>query len=371
MRVLYASGGLASGHTKRGIGFYNKNLLPELERQCRLLGIELVDRGDPSEGGFDIVHYPYFDLFYNTLKPDGKAKTVVTVYDAIPLIYPDHYPPGVRGKINFIRQKKALAGVDAVTTISETSKKDIVNLLSYPAEKIHVVYCGLGNRLSDKPQTTRAIANIRRKYILPEKYVLYVGDINWNKNISILIQGCEIAQIPLVIVGKQAGELDSFDRKDGKQNRGPRDIIRSLAGKEHPQLAHLIQLRKLTANSKLVRILGYVSEEDHPLIFKGAGVYCQPSLYEGFGMPLLEAFEAQIPLVCAKTQALVEIADDAAIYVDPLSPEAIARSLTRVISDPGLKKRLVNAGKRRIGLYSWERSAKLTADVYNQIGAGD
>jgi hypothetical protein len=136
---------LHTGHAVRGMGFYTKNLIASIDASRQ---VDLVSYQEAN-----IVHYPYFDLFSNTLKVPNHKKIVVTVPDVIPLLYPKVYQPGIKGKLALRQQKKALRKVDAVITISETSKKDIVRLLDVPAEKVFVTYLGPGNKLKDTKQS--------------------------------------------------------------------------------------------------------------------------------------------------------------------------------------------------------------------------
>src|SRR3989344_2099875 len=134
MKVAIDSAPLTGGHGVRGVGTYTRELTQELEKlkgEDSLI-IESVDFRKTDLSKFDIVHYPYFDLFFHTLPIQKSARTVVTIYDVIPLIYPKHYPSGIRGKVNFFLQKYSLKNVDAIITDSETSKKDIARLLGVP-----------------------------------------------------------------------------------------------------------------------------------------------------------------------------------------------------------------------------------------------
>ncbi len=323
---------LHSGHAIRGMGFYTRNLMSALQKNKE---IELVDKE------YNIIHHPYFDLFSNTLKPKTGEKVVVTIPDVIPLLYPNIYKPGIKGRLNFFRQKSALQKVNAVITISETSKKDIVRLLNVPAEKIFVTLLGPGN---PSKKTTK-------KLDLPKDYVLYVGDINWTKNTIKLIKAVSKAKTNLVIVGKQAKELkdrpDQFDFS-------------------HPEIAHFKELNKLL-NEKNVYVLGYLKDEEFAAVYQQATLYCQPSYYEGFGLPLLEAMQAEIPIVAAQIQALVEVADDAAYYIDPYDEDDMSAGIEKVMLDNELRKELVNKGVKRVKQFSWEKTAHDTIEVYKTL----
>ncbi|MDP1744542.1 MAG: glycosyltransferase, partial [Bacteroidota bacterium] len=137
IKVFIDNSPLTSGHAVRGIGNYTRNLIEGIKRNNV---IQLVDLADQP----DIIHYPYFDVFYYSLPINKKHPTVVTIHDVIPLVFPQHYPPGLKGKIVHQLQKIALSNVDAVITDSECSKTDIINYLHYPSEKIFVTYLAAG-----------------------------------------------------------------------------------------------------------------------------------------------------------------------------------------------------------------------------------
>ncbi len=122
---------------------------------------------------------------------------------------------------------------------------------------------------------------------------------------------------------------------------------------------------RIYKNDKDIIRLGYVQNLDE--VFKKAAVYCQPSLYEGFGLPLLEAFQRNVPVVASKTQALVEIGANACLYVDPKDPKDIARGLMQVMKNAKLEKELIRNGKERLKNFSWKKSAQATLRVYEKV----
>lgn len=349
MKVAIDSGPLTSGHSIRGVGFYTKNLISALGNK---VGSVDVRKADLSK--YDLVHIPYFNPFVKSL-PDGveSNKLVVTVHDLIPLLYPDRYSPGIRGKITFFLQKQKLRGSAAIIADCETSKKDIIRFLQVNPKKVHVVY--LAQSAHFKKLGKDQVQSVKKKYNLPDKFVLYVGDINYNKNIPNLVKACEIAKLPLVICGRQALDVEDLGN-DLSTLKGPRDWIRYLFGKPHPELAHYKELLKLFERNKKVIRLGFVPDADLVAIYNLASVYCQPSLYEGFGLPVLEAIASGVPVVAARTQALVEIAEGAAKFVDPRDPKDIAKGLKNPLKNPVLPRK-----------YSWDKVAKETLKVYDQV----
>jgi glycosyltransferase involved in cell wall biosynthesis len=188
-------GPLKGGHSVRGIGKMVEGQVEAIKRLSdKAIKLDTFDFSTNHNtlitGHYDIVHYPYFFPYsFSLTLPEKKygKKVVVTIQDLIHLIYPKNYPPGIRGKLNLFKQKQRLKNVDAVITISETSKKDIVRFLNIPADKIHVTYLA-GQKFIKKEKDRKKLNLVRKKFNLPEKFALYVGDVNFNKNIPNLIK---------------------------------------------------------------------------------------------------------------------------------------------------------------------------------------
>ncbi len=371
MKVAINTIPLSTGHRTRGIGFYTKNLVKALEKESRKKkGLKIEAFNFKKKGKrlshYDLIHYPFFAPFFLTLPLKKPTKTIVTIHDLIPLIYPKHYQAGIRGRLKFFIQKSSLQTVAAVITDSETSKKDIVRFLNIPSEKVFPIHLASAGHFRKLTANSTALDRVRKKYDLPRRFVLYVGDINYNKNILTLIKACRTAKTPLVIVGKQA--MDIEDLGLGLDSlRGPRDWIRYFFGISHPEEAHYRGLLDyFHKNAEVIR-LGYVSDEDLVGLYNLAAVYCQPSFYEGFGLPVLEAMACGCPVVASKTQALVEIAGDVALFVDPKKPKDIAKKTREIIENDKLRQKLIRRGKRFVARFSWEKTAKQTIRVYEQI----
>jgi len=372
-KVAVDTSPLISGHKIRGIGVNTRELISafkELPKSDFVFGknkieVKAVDFSTTDLSGFDLVHYQYFHPFFKTLPEEKPSdKVILTIHDLIPLVYPSHYPSGFRGGLNFQFQKSHLSYVDGIVTISETSKKDIVKFLSYPEEKIDVIYLAprdIFKRLSAGSWQLE----VAKRYNLPEKFVLYVGDVNYNKNVSTLVEACNSLDLTLVIVGKQALEIDNLHKK--KNLAGPMDWVRFLFGKSHPELAHLKNFSKLVSKSKKVVRLGFVPDDDLVAIYNLATVYVQPSFYEGFGLPLLEAMSCGTPVLASDIGAHREIASDTALFFDPYNVSDLKEKLNEIISQKDLRKSLVEKGLKRVKDFSWLKTAKETLKVYEKI----
>ena len=357
---------IKTGHKVRGVGMYTLRLVETIKKLRMDNGegrIEAVDfktenwklsreagsRSAGETGNYDIVHYPYFDLFFLTLPLRKMAKTVVTIHDVTPLIFPEHYPPGIKGKIKFLIQKFSLQSVSVVITDSKNSKNDIFKYLNYPKERIFVILLAPGEEFKKLATSNWQLAT-RRKYSLPGQFVLYVGDVNWNKNVLGLVKACKKIKAPLVIVGKQAAQED-FD-------------------KSHIENQPLVQLIKEYGNDSDIKRIGFVSKEDLIKIYNLATVYCQPSFYEGFGLPVLEAMACGCPVVAAKTSSLPEVCGQAALMVDPKDEADIARGLNKVMSDKRTRESLREKGFEQIKKFSWKKVVNETVAVYEKVVEG-
>jgi len=368
VKIAFDVSPLSGGHAVRGVGAYTKRLVQALEQESKRareqeLKIDFVDFRHTTYNiqhtTYTVAHYPYFDLFFLTLPLRKPTKTIVTIHDVIPLVFPEHYPPGIKGKLKFQVQKFSLRSVDAVITDSQNSKKDIVKYLSYPEEKIFVVY--LAPAAIFKPITNhQSLITISKKYHLPQEFILYVGDVNWNKNTPGLVKACEKVKIPLVIVGKQAAEKN-FDRSHPENQ----DLVWLQEKYQSSIINHKQSL--LLRNQSSIFLTGFVPEEDLVKIYNLATVYCQPSFYEGFGLPVLEAMACGCPTVVAKTSSLPEICGSVAIMVDPYREDDIAEGLDKVMQDQKTRDTLIKRGLVQVKKFSWGKTAKGVVDVYKKV----
>jgi len=372
LKIAIDNGALTSGHSVRGIGVMVKEQIEALQKRAgKNKGVRIqafnfkTSERKLETGGFGVVHYPYFFPYSLTLPPRkvGK-KMVVTIQDLIHLVYPKNYPCGTRGKLYFHLQKQRLRNVDAVITISETSKKDIVRFLGIHPDKVHVVY--LAPKKIFKKLRDEEIRKVRKKYNLPNKFILYVGDVNHNKNVLGLIKACKLARTPLVIVGKQALELEEHGLNLNNL-KGPRDWVRFLFDIPHPELVHYNDLLDEFRNGNAIIRTGFVPDEDLVAIYNLASVYCQPSFYEGFGLPVLEAMACGTPVVISKTNALVEVTGGACLVADPMDYQDMSGKITNLLKNQKDSQEYVQRGLERVKEFSWKNTAKEIIDIYKLV----
>lgn len=311
-------------HAGRGIGVYARMLaqyLPQVDPT-----IELTSTNP------DLIHFPNFDLFFLNLPLRKTCPWVVTIHDVIPLIFPEHFPPGIRGQVKFALQNWSLHRADAIITDSLSSKKDIIKYLHIPASKIHVIYLGVD-------QSFRPLNLVRKTYIL------YVGDVNYNKNLPALLQAFSTL---------------------------PQELSLSLASRVWGQ-----SIREVQALKQQIKQLGIAKRvrfDTHPNLLKlynQSQIYVQPSLYEGFGLPVLEAMACGTPVVATSVASLPEICSTAAIMVSPDSHD-LASGMHRALAlNPKQRRSLIKSGLAQAAKFTWDKTARETIKVYNQILLGN
>ncbi len=337
-KIAVDGGPLKSGDSIRGIGVYTSEL-------TKKLGINTVDVFLEDLSRYQIVHFTRFNPFFRAFpskKPQG-VKFVLTLYDLIPLIYPEIYKPGLKGSMNWqINKYNIVRNCDAVITISETSKKDICRFTGVDPNKVFVTHLAPRSIFKKMKIDDTTKSHILKKYGLPDKFVLYVGDVNFNKNIPTLVSACNKYGVKLAIAGKQVKEIENMDLN-------------------HPELAHLKNIAW-----KDVARLGFVEDSELSLLYNLAYAYIQPSLYEGFGLPVLEAMACGCPVVSSRTQTLVEISGDTCLYADPDSVEEFAKCL-KALEVKQTRDKVVKQQSSWLTKFNWQKTAADTLNVYEKL----
>ncbi len=346
IRVKFEGGEHSAG---RGVGFYRNNLGEALSK---LDGIEIVETNP------DLVHYPFFDLFYPTLPGKLDLPTIVTIHDLTPLVLKQLYPQGFRGSVALMAQKRALKNVAAVLTDSLSSKNDIVRLFRLSAKDVFVTPLAANIVYAQKPSASFLKA-VKAKYRLPDRFLLYVGGVNPNKNLVRLAKAAISLNLPLVLVGSEFVKATlaafSFKKLLGLQ-------------KIHPEVRAFNQLQALIADNPLFLTPGFVSSDDLNAIYRLAALYVQPSLYEGFGLPLLEAMTAGCPIIAANTGSLPEIMPAESLTFDPYSQQSIETAISDALALSAKdKQRLIKLGQSKAKDFSWDKTARATLAVYQKV----
>lgn len=326
---------------KRGIGFYATYLYESLKKYSDL-DVVLIGNKDQSE--FDIIHYPFFDFFSCTLPFFKKRPTVVTIHDVTPLIFPDHYPAGIRGRVNLFIQKQSLKSATSVITDSTVSKNDVGRFLPVKKEKIYVTYLAQADRFR-VINDYRKLSVFRNKRNLPEKFALYVGNINWNKNLLGMAKSAINSKITLVFVG------GGFNTNDNL---------------EHKELESFNIFKALYSNSEYIKILGFLNDEEVVEIMNLATVLLLPSFYEGFGLTILEAQACGTAVITSTTSSMPEVAGNGAVMVNPYKADEISAGLQKVFYDNKYRNDLIKKGFINIKRFSWKKCAEETSKIYEK-----
>jgi glycosyltransferase involved in cell wall biosynthesis len=344
MNILIDDSPLHNGHSYRGIGAYTRNLYTTL--QAHSGGDTIRLKSESKVARPDLIHYPYFDLFFHTLPRINTIPTVVTIHDVIPLLYPHAYPVGLRGRVNLLLQRLSLMSCTAIITDSQCSKRDIVDKLNIPEEKIFPVYLAPAD--SFHPSTTAEIEAILSTYGITKPYLLYVGDINYNKNIPALITAfsSHATTHNLVLVSKSLANTSQ----------------------EALQIKHLITRQGLNKSVKIIDTLEPANSGAIRNLFSGADWYIQPSLYEGFGLPPLEAMKCGTPVISSTGGSLPEIVGQAAVLFDPeVSGDLIKALEFSLAMTQQEREQIIRKGFEHVAAFSWEHTAMETMNVYRKV----
>jgi glycosyltransferase involved in cell wall biosynthesis len=365
--------GMVSGRID-GIGVYTRSLLQELDKldlektvvnfgSCKTFSnhsffpghskvcLPLPYQAAAAFSYFSSLPFPgskqlinQIDLFH---APDhyiprlSKIPVVATILDAIPLVHPEWVSKGLRTFRMMFRNTARSA--EQIITISEYSKADIAHYFGIPPERISVTYLGV-NPIYSQPVAPEIRRAVLQRHGLEPGFFLFVGSIQPRKNVTRIIEAHRMLPMqtqkscPMVIVGRRGG--------------GSEDIL--------PEL-HALQARGCG------RWLNDVTDEELHALLQSARALVYPSLYEGFGLPVLEGFAAGLPVISSNTTSIPEVAADAAMLVDPERTEEIAAAMQRLAEDDALAADLAERGRKRVKEFSWAACARQTLDVYRNL----
>ena len=254
-----------------------------------------------------------------------KCKLIVTVHDLTPLQFPHYH--NLRRRIYFrtiLRQVIRIA--DEIISVSHSTKDDILSYFSLPADKISVIH--------QSSEMQPRYEKLPAKYGIDEDYILYVGTVEPRKNLLRLMDAYNQLKtdVKLVIVGAYG-----WKNKAVYEEKNPNIVF-----------------------------TGYVPEEDLPVFYTNAKFFIYPSMYEGFGIPILEAMNCHCPVITSNISSMPEVAGDAALLVDPYSVEEIKNAMAKLLQDDDLRRRMIAAGVERAKNFSWKKTAEKTIAVYHK-----
>lgn len=294
----------------------------------------LVDR-------IDLLHCVNYSLPFMI---SSHVKKVITVHDLIWLRFPDYFPKDTvyAAKKRF---QHACNLADAIISVSENTKKDVLEAFHCEEEKVTVIYLGVDNeRFSRAKKESALVQRVQEKYKLPERFILWVGGYRRHKNVEFLCKAFAVAK---------------------KQGGLPHKLV--LCG---PGLSAERAIKTILEKHKSdIMVIGPVGDDELPVLYSMADVFVFPSLYEGFGLPVLEATASGVPVITSNISSLPEVAGDAAILVNPLDVDEIAHALIKVCTDDELRETLVVKGLERARRFSWENTARKTLELFMKVGA--
>lgn len=354
-----------------GIGTYIRNLLRQLARMDATTEYVLFCRPDDVPAGrafgtnfrpvaeaarpysaAEQVRIPLdvrrerLDLFHSPhyiLPPLTPGRLVVTIHDCIHLMFPQYLPNRLAYTYARLSMWAAVRRSDRILTVSESSKRDILRFFDVAPDKITVIHNAIDDHFA-VPPTEDQVVRVRERYQLDEQFVLYVGNVKPHKNLERLIDAFSRVRksgfdhVKLLIIGDEISKHQALRRA-----------------------VHRLMLHKY------VRFLGFVPDETLAVLYRLAAVFVFPSLYEGFGLPPLEAMASGAPVVTSNVSSLPEVVGDAAVLVDPYDAQAIANGIASVLGDAALREQLRAKGFERAHRFSWEASVTRVREIYQQV----
>jgi len=276
------------------------------------------------------------------------GRSVVTVHDLGYQYYPEAHTVTQNLYLRWSTRFNARTARRVVAD-SQATRQDLMRFYDIPGQKIIVVYPGRDETLAPVAESV-ARAAVRARYGLPGNYLLYVGTLHPRKNLVRLVR--------------------AFARLLSAERRPAPDLHLVLAGKKGWLYDEILAEVRRHGLGDRVLLTGYVSGADLPVVLSDALAFVYPSLYEGFGLPVLEAMACGAPVICSNVSSLPEVAGEAALLVDPQDTEAIAAALARIVADEGLRRTLVERGFQQIREFSWQRCARETLQVLEAVGRG-
>jgi glycosyltransferase involved in cell wall biosynthesis len=302
-----------------------------------------------------LYHSSYYLMPYWTGVP-----TVLTCHDLIPLVSADHFGAAqqargaerARRAVYRLTNVLALRAAHAIVAVSQATKADLLHYFHLDSRRIVVIPEAAETHFT--PQPGERIAAVRQKYALPDQYVLYFGSNKPHKNLVRLIKAWQISAFrppPTRVAGS------------GRAISGFKLVIAGHWDSRYPEIKQHVETAGLKDH---VIFAGPVAEEDLPALYSGATLFVFPSLYEGFGLPVLEAMSCGTPVVCSNVSSLPEVAGDAARLADPLDVDDLAATISQALASEELRQAMLRRGMEQAAKFSWEQTARETLAVYNQ-----
>lgn len=276
----------------------------------------------------------FFSPNLNFTNLSKKVKHIQTIHDLSFEIMPECFTWKMRLWHKFLNPRKQCQQADVILTPSENTRWDVMGMWQIADIKIHILCPGLSKRFEGTGRDLSVLA----KYNLPTKYILYLGTLEPRKNVLSIIQAYRKSELVdknyrLVLVGGSGWKSDTILKLAGKVNG--------------------------------IRYIGYVEKDEKQDIYKNASLFVYPSLYEGFGLPVLEAMACGVPVITSNRSSIPEVVGDSAYLVNPYNVDEIAEAMKNVLEDDGLSLKMVERQKERVNKFSWDKTAKEFIEILN------
>jgi glycosyltransferase involved in cell wall biosynthesis len=345
---------------KSGFGFYVKNLVENLKKIDTQNEYFLIDSGKNKDlRTYERIWWDQvkFVKKVKLIKPDvvhktcfsvpkfGNFKKVVTIHDIIPILYPENF--SMSSRFYFTKLMPwSYKFADYIITISESAKKDLVEKLGLDENKIKVIYEAAGSEFRVITDLNR-IEEVKKKYGISGNYILNVGTLEPRKNLEFLVnvfndirklRYSDIGDLKLVIAGKKGWRYENI----------------------------FLLIKELNLQDKVI-FTDYVEEGDLPYLYNGAKLFAFPSIYEGFGLPILEAMKCGVPVISSNSSSLPEVVGDAGILIDPKNKEVWVKNIIEVLKSPEKQIMMKADGLKQADKFSWKKCAEETLEVYNEL----
>lgn len=281
----------------------------------------------------------FFSPSWNFCKLSKGVKRVLTVHDLSFEISPDFFPFKKRLWHKIIGARRQAESADKIIAVSRSTKNDLANIYGINPEKIEVVYSGINNKFF-KRHSEEEKRMVRKKYGLPENFILFVGTIEPRKGISNLIKAFE---------------------KFKKKNRDDMNLV--ISGVRGWSCKEIFKLAGDSPESRNIKLTGFVEDKDKPALIQSSRLFVYPSFYEGFGFPPLEAMASRTPVIISHNPSLPEIAGDGALMINPWNQDEFVWAIEEMAYNEKLRERMVGKGIKHAGKFSWEKTAKQTLEA--------
>jgi len=284
----------------------------------------------------DVFHTQYIAPFWLP----KSIKLVLTIHDISFNFFPEYIK---KSDLFFLKTliPRSIRRADKIITVSESEKKNIVDFYKIPPEKVACAYNGVDFSRFSKKYSPEEIKKINIKYqILDTRYILYIGTLQPRKNIPAVIEALKDLDIKLVIAGNRKAR--NFDKKIDET------------------------IKKNNLANKAI-FPGWIEEEDKPALLQMASCFVFPSLYEGFGIPIIEAMAAETPVVCSDIPVLREIGQDAALFCEAKNSREFAENISKILTDENLRNDLIEKGKKIAQNFTWQKTAEKTLEIYEKF----